>query len=560
MSAEGRADRSRWVEAAVVFGALLLALWVHRDTLRNPWVINNDVRQYTYGFDRDLDPALFRDDPLTDYSRAYAPAAYRLIYRALMPVVTPRQLARVLPVGLFILAAWLAFRIGRRIGGPLQGALTAAWLAACPIVLHKIAGGHPRAFAVPLLLLLLDQLGARRAWGTGLSLLLLAAFYPMAFLVAALTFMLATVRWWPRPLAWALAPRHRWLGAVAILLAVALLVVQQRATQEAYGPIVTRAEMEGHSEYGPKGPYPVLPTEPVVTALAREVRLSNALLWPDALAPGRAEARERWPIAVVSLLALLLLVGWALRRGQATDACVLLGVSVVWYLLADVLLLRLFLPERYLQYPVRVAVAVLGAWGLAQLLSRLRPPMKWTLVGVIAVSFAFKAPSLDGVGLTDFSEHRALFRFVRTLPADATVAAHPFLADEIPIFTSRKVWVDSVHAHTFYPRYWQLVASRTRGLLAAYYAAETEDVCRFLVSSGVDALVVERGDFAPRAISRRRFYFEPFHSELKAAVGNRRSFALARIPAARTVFRDGEIAVVTAESLDCARLAEEPRR
>lgn len=557
-----RPRRERLLAAGVVAAALAVAIFSQWPALTDRYHLNNDVRQHVYWMQQWQDPALFRHDLLTEYARDFQPWGFRLLYRVLAPVVPPLLLSRFLPLLLLALAALYTWRLGRLVAGELAGLLAVAMLLVAPTVLQKMAGGMPRGFALPLLAMFLFYL-ARRAPGKSFAVLLAQAlFYPMVFLasVAAAALFLAL----PAP-APAVgdgtapaaregrgAPLHRLVArlrqpmARAVLLATlaggGLLFVQHVLLADpALGPTATRADMVGRPEYSPLGRWPALPTPPL-GGLAAEAAKGAFFL------PASAARVEPWVVA-----ALCAVFAWEAARGRVRHAgelaCLAAG-SVAMYFLAMLLLIRLFHPERYVQFSFRLLVVVVSAAAIARLVERLRPrPLRLAVAAAVLALVLSQAGGVYAAGVDDYSAHAPLYAWLRTLPADALIAAPPYLADNIPTFAGRKVLVDFELSHAYELGYWHVIERRTYDLFDAYYAADLTRVGELLDRYGIDYLVVDRELYAPDYLARGRFYFEPFNSYVARLVAGRRDFALARVAAERALFRDGEVFVLDRRSL-----------
>ncbi len=541
--------------AALALG-LVVGLYSQWPSFGRPYVINNDARQHTYWMQQWADPELYAGDPITEYAKAYQPWGYVAVYRALSPVVAPLTLGKLLPSMLLGLTALLFFLLGERLGGPWAGAISAVWVTVTPIVLHKMAGGHARAFAIPLLAAFLLALLRRSRWGVVAVLVVQSLFYPMVLLISLGAGGLSLLR----------RGEGRWRLdrglAVALLagglLGGALVMARQARTEAVLGPLATAEDLRGKPEAGPSGFFPLDPGPRALSTVRREVRQVFTLLPSPVLRP-RLPVGSPWRHAepwLVLLLAAILALGWRWGLPPAVPSVLVAGIGL--WVLADRLLLRLFIPARYLQYPLRVVGVLAFAWLAARLLGLL--PAAWQRLagGAVLLALLAHVPALSGVGLENHGGARALFEYLRTTPKNTLVAAHPYLADDIQIFAERKVLVDFEHVQPFYPQFWNAMKGRTSDLFAAYYAEDLETVCGFLARYGIDDLVIDGRHFAAAFLRSRRLYPEPFRSEILGSIGHRRRFVLDGLPPTAPVFRRGPLQVVTPASLGCLPLAPSP--
>ncbi len=541
--------------------ALAAAAWSQAETFRNPFVVNNDARLHTFWMEQWRAPALFPGDRHVIFARSYQPWGYLLLYWLGSFLVAPLTLSRVLPLLLLPWTALATYRLGEKLAGRYAGALAAVWVTLIPLVIHKMAGGHARAFALPLLATCAYYFARQAPWRLALALVVTSGFYPMTLLLAALALGACCFRW-SKGLGLAV-PRGVAVALVAgVAIGGALVVARASLVPQEMGPIATLADIEGRPELGHEGIYPVYPTWPLPAVLAQEVRRATAMLPPAYTRMPPREASfagtlERLDVGLLVLVVALLAASPWLRLPPLIPALFAAGVVMFW--LADLTLMRLYLPTRYVQYSVRLAIPLLGAVLLARAVGKLpwRPGRAVAKV-LLLVWPLLNLPALAGKGLDDYTPQAPLFAFLEQVPVDSLVAAHPYVADAIPLFARRSVFVDFEHALPFYPRFWQETARRTRALFHAYYASDLAEVCGFLGESAITHLVVDRRHFSRGHLERRRVYFEPFASEIRALTAERRHFALADLAPERAVFVDGTLSVVTPSSLGCALSAVAP--
>ncbi|MDY7093271.1 MAG: hypothetical protein SX243_09895 [Acidobacteriota bacterium] len=574
-------SETRWqalLWLGLFLAGLLLAAWAHRATLTEPYVVNNDSHQHIYWMQQWEHPERFQDDLLTVYARDYQPWGFRALYRVASVVVDPLTLSRWLPLFLFALSVLLVGRLAARFAG-VPGALLAATLFAfSPFFLQKMAGAHPRAFAVPILLLTLDLLVARRHRWLAWLLPAAALLYPMAFLLAGGTAALAGLfegwqggtgspedRRFRKSLSGLMSQRKMWMPIlVGLLLGGGVLVAKYTLTQEPrIGPLISGEEMRQSPEFYAGGRQTHLPTPGPYGVLEESLRRSLPNL--RQLLPGNPPRRmprvELW--GILALLALAL--GLAVRRRHQEQQrhplrlppalLALFLASYGLYAAAEVLLFRLFLPRRYVMYSLPLlailALAALGAWFLARLPRRAGP---WALAAALA-GLLLTAPALDGVGLDDYSRSGELYAYLQTLPEDTLIAPFPTLGDGIPLFTGRRVVISYELSNPYFTTYWRSMTERLEDFFDAYYAAapDLEPAADFCRKYGVDLLVIDRRAYRNEVITHRRgAYFAPFSQRIRARAEGVESFALEQLALEAAEFRDGsgEILVVACEVVE----------
>ena len=245
----------------------------------------------------------------------------------------------------------------------------------------------------------------------------------------------------------------------------------------------------------------------------------------------------------------VLLLGWR-RDGASLPSLIpsLAAAGLLLYAVASLVMMHLFLPARYLEHAFRAVFLLIAALALAQ-------GLRW-----IPWQAARRAALLVVVGwigthlfdhrysqLYDRSEIRSVAEHLSSIPKDALVAAHPRVADDLPTFARRSVFVNYELAHPFLrATYWETLEARTRALLDAYYAERPEDVWAFLRRHGITHLVVDRRHFEPASIQSGALGFAPFDAYVIERVGERTRFALDEIPDDWKRFVDGPFYVLDA--------------
>ena len=98
--------------------------------------------------------------------------------------------------------------------------------------------------------------------------------------------------------------------------------------------------------------------------------------------------------------------------------------------------------------------------------------------------------------------------------------------------------------------YWATIKQRTYDFFEAYYAEDFMAVAGFMEKYGVNFMVVERGHFDERYLSRGKVYFRPFRDEVRRQLeAKKKPFALMRIPQEKMVYQSEKYFVVDLKTL-----------
>jgi hypothetical protein len=408
---------------------------------------------------------------------------------------------------LFVFLGWCLFRLGYRLGSRRLAWFTLGVYWLMPFFLDNLAGGLARAFAAPLLAFFSLCWLAASPWGLGLALLLQALFIPYIFLVAAgatvLAWLAARFGRWPAP-AWI----NRGHLLIVVLGGGLVLLMNHQFNAGGFGPLVSAADMAQRPEFTAPGRLAILPVPSFFWELVSP--------W-EYIAP----FPEGGIIGGVLGCALLLVAAvwgvWRLDRqvlkSRLQPFWYLLLASLLLYFLARVLLLQLFVPDRYLMYTLNLCYCL----GLALCLEAAAGGRPWPR-GLAAVAVALvvilAGLRLQGVGLKDYSMYRPLYTALARTPTDALIAGHPNLMDNALIFGKRPAFATFELAHPWSRGYWEKIRPRLEDLFTAYYAEDPQVVRDFCRQYNISFLVVDDRHFTPGFLAGGRFLV-PFNQPLE---------------------------------------------
>jgi hypothetical protein len=505
----------------------------------------DDVAHHVFWLYRYLDPTLFPGDPTVPYFHTSAPWGYRALYAAVAPVADIVLAAKLLSIVLLGISCWLAWQLGR-LSTPDESrvAATRGLLAVIALIamlsfsqqrdlLPPIA--FQRTFALPLLLFTLWALVSRRYRWVGISWLAAALLYPVVLPVQGLTAVvvfLHDVKTARR------MPAHWVFNGLAGLSAIAIATFGVPVPPEV-GPPVTYREAIEMPEFGPEGRLDLWGTGTLRSVLTHH---RTGLGWSP------------W---VLLALAVAILLAAAFRRLRqvpfAAWAMLVVGVGLWAAMCAfpELLMFDLYLPNRHSRWAVgifgmMVLVAIADSSILRQGRSRL-----WAALaapGIVAIILLPNAIQVWNRPLD--SDLESAYEFIASLPTTTMVAAHPDLADFVPVRTRRSVLASTEVAMPWMKGYYAQMKPRVTASLRAAYATRIEDVDAALAPYAVDVLLT-----GPSAWEKEG-YFVPFDGIVRSlrATGERDGFVLRNPPTDRVLFRSGDyyvIKVKACNSADC---------
>ncbi len=548
-----------WLAAALVL-TLLFATRAMAPAFEGGNVVQTDVRQHVFWALRFRDPELFRGDLIADYFQSLAPPGYSALYWTLSWIIDPVVASRLLPFVLGLATALFTFLLTRRLHPAPAGAFLATVLLSWYVWQYDdLSSGTPRAFLLPVLAAQLWSLSAGRPWlAVGLA-VLAAVMYPVAGALGVALLAVRLVRWrgWRPRL---MGRRSDWIAFSAATVVVAGLLGPSQLAPSPFGPTVSAAQARTMPEFGPGGRQPFF-VEDMYDYAASDLSGFD-LRATDASFPEVPILFELLVLAL--LLPLLLLVRNRLPGADrlSTEAVILpqvLLASFGLFVLAHLLLFRLYVPSRYVKWSVPLVLAVAAGIALGILIEAtaawLAPHRRRLAAGSLGLglgaALAIYPAGYDGGFFHD--DHPAVTAYLRAQPKDILVAGASADVDSVPTFARRRILVGRKHALPYHLGYYGELRERIEALIDAYYAESPSEVADFAARYGVDVFLVNRAAFEPTTAGRVWAYpnadWEPFTSAISDRFQRSNRFALLRLADRCAAVEDGEIAVVPAACL-----------
>ncbi len=532
----GSAERALRISATFCLAAAVL-LWAGPNLARVD-LFDSDATHHVFWLYRYADPALFPEDPSVEYfaSPSVAPWGYRALYAVIAPFADVLFAAEVVSVLLLAITVLLAWKLGTALTStarPLAGlfAVTAT-IALLPVTDLVPPMGFQRTFALPITLLCLWALVTRRYAWVGVSWLAAALTYPVIIPVLGLT---AVIVFGMDLLRERRLPRLWWWNAALGVVTLAIVIVGS-STPEGVGPMVSYEQASHMPEFGPGG---------------RQTLFGQT--WSGYWF-GHHRTGLGWsPWAVLSMAgAMLVTVATGRRRLIPLPVWVLAGTGVALWFLARQALFLLYLPNRHSRYAIAafaiVAFAAAGCALIQWLASRSAD--RRVVVDRLCRVAALAAPVIVVAQLLPFAaaawqkpidrDMERAYAFIASLPRETLVAAHPDLADPVPLRTRRSVLASTEASIAFMQGYYARMRHRIEASLRAAYATSWEELDAILAPFGVDVVLT-----GPAVWSQNGYYapYDALARELRAT-GERQGFVLQQPEAERVLFRSGDVYVV----------------
>jgi uncharacterized membrane protein YhaH (DUF805 family) len=393
-----------------------------------------------------------------------------------------------------------------------------------------------RTFALPLLLLTLWALVSRRYLWVGVSWLAAALIYPVVLPVQGLTaaaVFLRDLRVEKR------LPAFWTFNGLAGIAAIAIAMFGVPVPPE-IGPAFTYDEAMRMPEFGAEGRLNLY-----------AVRIVGFWLTGHRTGLG-------WSPWVMLLVAAATLLAIASRRARQIPfaAWVMLFVGVgLWAAMRAFpgeLMFGLYLPNRHSRWVVGIfamLVLTVAAWAVLEKMGDWGRLRRWVAVAApLVVTAALLPNAIDVWSQPVDSDLENAYAFIGSLPKTVLVAAHPDLADFVPLRTRRSVLTSTEGSMAWMKGYYAQMKPRVEASLRAAYATRMDEMDAALAPYGVDVMLT-----GP-PVWEKRGYFAPFDKLTRSllARGAREGLALKAPPADRILFRSGEYFVIRVNACSLA--------
>lgn len=514
-----------WRVWALLAVATLAYTWFYyRKMLSGPLVINDDmVQHYLWLFVEHFGLA-WKDTFYAEASAAIQPRGFYWLLTVLGLVFDPVTISRAGPFLISLLTVGFGVAFLRRFTHlfiALAGSLLAIHLG-----FHSSVGFVARAFFMPLLLAFAYFLiGRERPWGVAAVAVCSALFYPPALLLNGGIFglyKLGQLIIWGRgrrmqrkdeeadqtalpknaqPVQQTsltgrirtgfstITPLQHWyiyLLGFGVALLIVWLHAERVAEHPTLGGYLDRVSLISWPEFRSGG------RVGIHHAVKGDVPSLFRYLLP---ANFHSPLGNRFPYFLLALTSVLCV--WH-RRAVGKFGWWLLafaGAGILWYFVARDHFPLLFLPDRYLVYPLRLWTPMV----LTLLLSALWQfhPKAW-LAGLLSVGllgYGYYRQPPEGLPTITQAGRELLFSAINDLPEATTLAAPPNLANMVPVFAHRNVFVSNESAHALYfKNYHHYVMPRFHDFVTAYTTTgdSLSNVVDFMDKWKIDHLLIDR--------------------------------------------------------------------
>ncbi len=472
------------------------------------------------------------DDLLIRYAQFNASPGANWIYKTLARTGADIIWGKINAVLFFALTVLSAFITGRAMHNRSSGMIAALIFVFFPCIFKEYSGGFMSALSAPLLCLTVLSLVRGKWWWAVILMVVEGFIYPMAAIQSGMIYLIDVLIHDRKRL----FDRHMWKIKyvpllIAALLSVTIISGKYIASNHEFGDLVSRSEIGERAEFTKAGRYPLIPTPP---------------LWDQ-----MGEQWGTWFHLALFLTAYFFLAKriFLLPRGLYA----LLISSMFLYFLADIFLMKLYIPDRYLHFAVPLFMALAGGYWLALVFEREgRRKIVIYLIAIVLIGvgiWEFHAEFKQGQKTWRYKRHD-LYAYVRSLPDRPMIAIHPQQGSEIPLMSGKSVLISRELSHPWWTDYWEIIAERTRDFFRAYYTTDEDEIRAFITKYGISYWIIQPRHFTSRFLFRRKgLYIEPFNTWIKDNLRPSGRAILHNIPNNYKLFDNGRYVVISSEGL-----------
>jgi hypothetical protein len=463
--------------------------------------------------------AFAKDDLLVEYGAYNETPLQNAIYWVGTWFIDVVVLNRMIGVVIFGLTAALFFLLVTSTAGLRTGLLASLFFVIFPRSAYEIAGGFSKAWAIGLTLAAVYVVETRR-WKILLGVMPFAAVaYPMAAVLTGAVVLVGLALELPRSRSEALSGfKHLAAGSA---LALAPLLYKYFTPPARIGEMISTGAMKGKWAQG----------------ISLEATLP---LWKEVL------SYLQHPFFIVSLIVLLMLLSRRSLVWERSWSALVIGSALCYYA-ADLVVPRLFLPDRYSRYSIAVLLVLWFGHNWNRLLEEIRS--RWirraafgAVVLFAAASFPDTFKPCDGEKWLGRWEDKGsaapLSRAIASLPPPVLLAGFPYPMGDFMIQSRRPVLVIHRLSHFWFRGFREAVEERLQDTFRALYAQTPEDVNRLASKYGVTHLVIPRYAYSGSRLRTGKSHVEEYDDLIGPLVKGKTHFLLDPPPVESIVYED----------------------
>ena len=529
ISANSRSSSTKfWLSLSLTF-ATIYSLLAVQEAFSHEYVIQDDARQHIFWMQRFLDAELFPNDLIANYFQSVAPGGYQSLYWILTRLgISPIFWSKIIPWGLDLVTTFYCFRITLELLPiPLAGFISSTLLNQQLWLNDGLVSATPRAFVYPLFLGFIYFLLRKSILGSAIFIALIGLFYPQAVLISTGVLVLQLFNRNKHSVGLTSDLKTRWVSIIGLGVASIVILYYAMSSSE-FSPVITVAEAKAMSEFGGAG----------------NSAFFQDNFWDYWITGQRSGLLPKYLFRPTLITIGLLLPLLFLFKNQLflvskitpniKILSVILTSSISWFIAAHLILFKLHLPSRYTSYTFRICLALSAGITLCIFLDKLLTlaslsrrqnwkqivALSLTLflgIGVIVGScFWGKFPKTSYV----MAKEPEIYRFFSQQPKDTLIASISEVANNIPSFSQRSVWVAWEYAIPYHLGYYNQIQHRATELIKAQYSSNLNVLQTLIQTHRFDFIILDQTAFTPEYMLENRWLRQWYHSLSKDIIAD----------------------------------------
>lgn len=515
--------RKNWFGISIIFSVYFALVSLH-SAFSQEYLIQDDARIHIVWLQKFVDRELFPDDFLANYFIYFAPVGFKGVYWLGAKIgIEPLMLAKILPsiFGL-VTAIYVYFLSLEILPKPFSAFLSSLFITQLIWGNDDLISATPRAFVYPLLAAFLYYLAKEKLLACLLTMFLMGLFYPQVLLVET---TVLTLGWSSNiylsknnlvnkqeknknSISSLFNRQFKWFIFGIIITAIALIPFSQRSPE--WSTVVTASEMHRLPEFNLNGR-----------------SYFYGVGWLKFIFAGDSGiCLPIFPPIVWSGLAL----PWFLNKSAPTIKLITPKINILWqviiasllmFVTAHLLLLKIHLPSRYTYHTLRFTIAIASAIVITVLLDiarnwlrdkkkfKLREKIAITLVTLFTIN-VIVFPMIPYILFTwchnwRIGESSVIDQYLARQPKDIMIASLSIDANNIPAFSQRSILVGEEFAFAYHPYYYQEIQQRATDLIEAQYSTDKETLISFINKYSIDFILLDKTAFTPEYLQTKNW-------------------------------------------------------
>jgi len=504
--------------------------------LFNTYHIDDDARQHIFWTYKFKNEKLFKNDFLVNFfsSPKIATYGWKSLYYVSSKFFDPLFFSKILPIFLNIFCVFFLFKFGFKLKDQQTGFLSALFFCLC--LTKLLQGGFQRSFALPLLIFFLYFLYKKNFWLCGFSLLLQALFYPPIILNSLMIIPFIFVK--NHTLDIEIIKKSFFPLFIFCTLAFTIIAYSYLFYKPKFiGNNFSYKEAKMMPEFWENGRNAFFDKNLLIFYLGKPFKFTRSGLG----------IFHRPEFVIVSFLTFIYIF-FKKRKWVFPSIIIWLIISSLFlFILAHIFLFHLYEPSRYTKYTIPLAVILLLAYNFPTI--SVKSLRKLSLF----ISFLFIIVSLiiGYLSMKDINKEKIeLYQFLSSLPSNVLIVAHPYLANDIPLFSKRSVLINEELSIACYKNYYKEVKKRLYDTFKIIYAKNLNEIVSIIKKYKITHIVLSSKYFDPSYLNKERLYWEPFNEFVKKLT-KERFFLFADKNAPWVVFLNNKYWVVETKKILC---------